>query len=221
MKLSPIPPLTVLLRTFRPVVKVFVAIIWIHIRLIRPVPTTTKEDICLASNSDSDIGVSTQCEGDILPKVVVGLLDIVQKLITSLAIAFQSFIFKHSGSLSFIRLASTLCLFINDFLGIILIAAFFRFTQKAFRYSLTEMKDQTIQTTFDLAKEYLPFVRNELLKEEAKMEISLKGSMWKDRKQVIKNLPKEGMAINSLIEVSKLGEYWALKSFVICSLRKS
>jgi len=93
-------------------------------------------------------------------------------------------------------------LYMNDFLGIVLIVTLLRLIQKLQHCSLAEMKNGVIQGVFAFTKEHIPFVKKELKKEVEKMESSLKESMWKGRKRVTKVLPKDGLDMNAIVEVS-------------------
>lgn len=203
------PSTIVLMRTLRPYFKVFTALAWIYIRLIRQ---DSKEEFCLLLESDDrnanttsfDSGADNHAMECQRPMFSRGLFDHIQNAFTALTMASTHYISKQTGSTFLHRFASTLCLYTNDFLGMILIIALLQTIQKMQNYSLTELKEQSIQSVFDFAKVNISFVRKELIKEEVKMEKSLKESLWKGRKQVTRVLPKRGIDVVSVLAVSQV-----------------
>lgn len=141
-----------------------------------------------------------------------------------LASGFTCFITKQTDSPFLHRAVAMAFLYMNDFLGIVLIVTLLRLIQKLQHCSLAEMKNGVIQGVFAFTKEHIPFVKKELKKEVEKMESSLKESMWKGRKRVTKVLPKDGLDMNAIVEVSnnicfnsELGEIRVVR-WLSCSL---
>jgi capsule polysaccharide export protein KpsC/LpsZ len=70
-----------------------------------------------------------------------------------------------------------------------------------YTFQVSEWKDEIIQAMFEFAKRHISFVKEELLKEERKMEEDLKISLWGERKEVTKTLPKSGRDPHTCLEV--------------------
>jgi hypothetical protein len=183
-------PTIVLMRTVRPYVKVFIFLVWVYIRVIREEST---EETC------QGLQYEMECRKEFA--VTQGLLHKIQISFAVLSSASTEFISQQSGSVLFHRLASRFFLYANDLLGIILIVGFLRTIQSIQQCTFSELKDRSVQYIFDFAKENISFVTKELAKEEDKMELSLKESLWGERKTLTKVLPKEGSNVLDLLQV--------------------
>jgi glutamate/tyrosine decarboxylase-like PLP-dependent enzyme len=142
-----------------------------------------------------------------------GLLDICYRFYFDLQSELLMRITKMTDVWIFHEMLSFLFLFLNDIMGIFLIHSLIQFMQTLRRTSIIELKDDFVQKSFELAKEYVPMVKRELIKEEAKLEADLKKKMWKNRTIVTKILPKEGANSELVLEslkarVSKENSKW-------------
>lgn len=142
-----------------------------------------------------------------------GLFDICYRLYFDLQSDVLMRVTKMTDASIFHEILSCFFLFVNDWMGILLIHSLIQCMQRLRRTSIMELRDGFIQKSFELAKEYVPVVKRELMKEEAKLEADLKMKMWKDRTNVIKVLPKEGtnsdLVLDSLkARVSKENLKW-------------
>ena len=214
-----------LYRTLRPYTKLLIALTWFYLRFIdynahyrqlllqngtegfpfsRNYTITDFEIIEMDTNATTSHCEHIQAENDFsrLQTSPRGLLDHLHDAISDSVSTLIALIAQQTESLAVHRFAENSCLFLNDFLGILLISAVVRFIRKLQCWSWVEMKDMGVEAMFAFAKENIPVVRRGLKKEEEKMESSLKASMWKDRKIVTRVLPIDGTNMTSLLKVS-------------------
>jgi hypothetical protein len=188
------PHLIKTIRTVRPYAKFIIFLAWIYIRFIGSVAPGPE-------NLDDEMG----------------FLDLFQKLFQSTAdhmatcfagdssASSSSTIHFGNSAFTFSSLQlhiPRLALYTNDFLGIILALNVFHLVQYLHHFSWQEFKDRLIQSSFDFAKTNIPAVEKGFMKEEAKMEMSLKESMWEGRRDVMKILPKDGLDMEKVLTVS-------------------
>jgi len=208
---------TKLVRTIRPFTNAIIAILWIVIRVFysghldskgqelswsNAACSTTTSSSSSSSNSSSE---NTSCSFEYFKPTQYGLFDLLQLYFQSVSNHLVNFARDDGTNSTTIvnyikaKMVSNICLYLNDFLGIVLVVTLVRYCQKLRHYSLQEWKDDSIQCIFAFANKYIPVVRNGLLKEEEKMEVALKKSLWKHRGEVTKVLPKEGKNIQDLL----------------------
>ena len=89
----------------------------------------------------------------------------------------------------------------NDVLGLLLMKIVYRNLHLLYTFQVIKWKDETIQMMFEFAKRHFSFVKEELLKEERKMEKDLKISLWGERQEVTKTLPESGRDPQTCLEV--------------------
>jgi hypothetical protein len=215
--------ITKLIRTLRPFTKLIIGIVWILMRLVifpRLLDDANMEqEVC--SSRDNCRGMNrilwnnvAQNEGkgdssDNLQRF--GLLDIILRLCHLLSWKIVHFVHGRTNCALLENIVAKVCLYANDFLGIVLLVTLSRYYQKLGHYSMEEMKRDCIEFAFAFAKNHISVVRNSLLREEEKMEVALKESLWKQRNHVTKVLPKDGRDIQSLIQVSWI-HVWSVHS---------
>jgi len=174
------PGLLIAIRFMRPYANICILLAWLFVRFVSPVSTI-------------DEGIVDR---------EIGFLDFIQVLLKRLQDQMEEFLAMNFGTSTFANsLVPRFSLYTNDFLGIILVVNSIRLIQRLSRSSWHEFKDGLIQSIFEFAKANIPSVEKTFLKEEEKMEISLKESLWEGRMGVTKMLPKEGMDMESLLKV--------------------
>ncbi len=197
--LSLSPP-TVIIRTVRPYYKYVIVLGWIYIRFWPHSPELPQDDYTAEGTSKNEITGN--------PKTSIhdlGFLDYFKDLYSTLTTMVLSYIIEHAPThLQLQKMASRSMLYINDGLGIMVVASTVRFIQNVHNFSYSEWKERMIQNLFEFAKVHVPMVKKEWEKEENKMEQDLKKSLWEGRgENVRRKLPEDGLDIDSVINVSK------------------
>ena len=132
----------------------------------------------------------------------VGLLDHIKECLSTVAFSTMEHIQHRTGDSSIIsNISAKVFLYTNDFLGILLIVTLLGCFQRIMHSSFQEIKDEGIQMVYDFAKVHIPFVRKQIEKEETKMVLSVKKSLWRGRKSVNRFLPKEGLEATTVFRV--------------------
>jgi hypothetical protein len=188
------PHLIKTIRTVRPYAKFIIFLAWIYIRFIGSVAPGPE-------NLDDKMGFL-----DLFQKLFQSTADHMSTCFAGDSSASSSTTIQFGNSsftLSSLQLhIPRLALYTNDFLGIILALNVFHLVQYLHHFSWQEFKDRLIQSSFDFAKTNIPAVEKGFMKEEAKMEMSLKESMWEGRRDVMKILPKDGLDMEKVLTVS-------------------
>lgn len=156
---------------------------------------TSTIDIDIMEMDTNISNSSSYCESEfpILEAIPRGVLDHLHSAISDVSSNMISLVAQHTESPFAYRLVENSSLFLNDFLGIVLIFAVVRAIRKLQYCSWAEIKDMVVEAILALNEKGLE-------KERDKMESSLKESMWKERKVVTKVLPKDGMDIDLLLK---------------------
>lgn len=215
-----IPTFVSIQRFLRPYVKFLVFWLWIYVRVILPhVPAShflwnNRQDDTLSHDSiyNNRTANTQPMFRDADHRTVVyiheassyfhqmGLLDILHRMYTLVQSHILKEVTKMTDSSAYHVILSTFFLYMNDFMGLLLLLSIASFLQSIRRMSWVEWKEDVVQILFDWAKVHIPMVKRELLKEEAKLEADLKKSMWKGRKTIRRMLPKEGVSPNTILE---------------------
>lgn len=202
--------ITVFLRSIRPYQKYFFFLFWIYIRLIH------REREVTSSNSVAKFSiVEIQSRNASLSSQ--GLLDYLQSIlvvILSTSIQHSSKLLAHIDS---DYILSTLYIYLNDFLGILLIFSLLQFIQSILKLSLDEVKNNFILSVLEFAKNNINFVREKYLEEEEKMRKSLREMLQKGERKSIKVLPKKGVDTISLFEARSIYVYTSSSFIVFCT----
>ena len=188
------PHLLKAIRFMRPYANICILLAWLFVRFVSP-----------AAMLDEGI-VHRE----------IGFLDFTRALLKHIQDQMEEFLATKFGTSTFASssLVPRLSLYTNDFLGIILVVNIIRLVQCLYYSSWHEFKDGLIQSSFDFANANIPSIRKTFLKEQEKMEISLKESLWEGRMGVTKVLPKEGMDVDTLMKV-RTGSVHLLVGFII------
>lgn len=189
---------TIFIRKIRAYSKLIVLIFWIGYRFGSFVPFAN----LLSSLCDSD---NQECRS----KDVIGVLDLLLQIYHRCETFLLQNLDQISGSAVLHSIISKGSLYMNDFLGIFLFLSCIRIVNQQILMRIyspdsifASLKDDIFQSAFEFAKDHIPTVRKELLKEEAKMQASLEKSLWSGRTNVLKKLPKNGIDQQLLLEVS-------------------
>lgn len=193
---------TKLIRTLRPYSKVIIIIIWIYVRMFHSSGQRGTRDVLFypksANHTTGDVNNNQYLEFQ-----KCGILDMVLLCVHSVSLKFMAVVHDRFSYALVDSIVSKLCLYVNDFLGIVLVVTLVRYSQRLMHSSMKELQNNLIDFIFSFAKNHISIVRNGLLREEEKMEVSLKNSLWKKRQNVTKVLPKEGKNIHALLEILK------------------
>eukprot|EP00544_Gedaniella_sp_CCMP2646_P012986 CAMPEP_0202500582 /NCGR_PEP_ID=MMETSP1361-20130828/33610_1 /ASSEMBLY_ACC=CAM_ASM_000849 /TAXON_ID=210615 /ORGANISM="Staurosira complex sp., Strain CCMP2646" /LENGTH=601 /DNA_ID=CAMNT_0049133083 /DNA_START=44 /DNA_END=1849 /DNA_ORIENTATION=+ len=106
-----------------------------------------------------------------------------------------------------VKLLSDLWTVFQDVLGMLLIAATWRFVYCLMHYSLSEWKELLIQTIFEWSQENIPLVKNELNKVKKQTAASVQQIIGKDPNRILTTcLPQDGIdATDILARLSSKG----------------
>lgn len=174
------PHLLIAIRFMRPYANICILLAWFFVRFVFPAIMLDKGIV------DREIG----------------FLDFIQALLKHIQDQMEEFLATKFGTSTFASsLVPRFSLYMNDLLGIILVVNVIRLVQCMYHSSWHEFKDGLIQSSFDFANANIPSVKKIFLKEQEKMEISLKESLWEGRTGVTKMLPKDGMDVETLLKV--------------------
>ena len=195
------PNLVSLVRTIRPYIKILVGVIWFMVRFVPHPMVSFSQKMVDVWKDDSSHMIFIDAAFFSFHKT--GLLDVCYRLYFNLQSHLLMRVTKMTDASIVHEILSFFFLVLNDLLGIFLIHALIQSVQNLRRTSINEIKDDFIQKSFELAKEYVPMVKRELMKEEAKLEADLKKKMWKNRTDATKVLPKEGINTDLVLDSLK------------------
>lgn len=196
--------ITKLVRTIRPYTKAGIAILWVAMRIFysghleKRDGVSHPDKIYFTSGKSQNSGSFTQ------QLQYYGVLDLVQLYFRVVSEKLVSYARDNTDSVYVEEMVARISFYLNDFLGIVLLVTLVGYCQKLRHYSLEELKNDSVQAMFSFAKNHISAVQNGLLREEEKMEVALRKSLWKHRQHVTKVLPKEGKKIEALLRVSAL-----------------